>query len=148
MFLQDSNPAEISSVRRMQGGNHACKGDRQGLVVCKPPVPLIELRNRRAIKECKSVKVRKRIGNFVILPVNFANAVHRPDLQVLVFQTTLILQPDRLRPKIVINDIWTKMSDAIPDDAQAACQVMRRSQIRYGRGLPDAKRLSVHRPEL
>jgi hypothetical protein len=26
------------------------------------------------------VKVRKRIGNFVILPVNFANAVHRPDL--------------------------------------------------------------------
>jgi hypothetical protein len=40
------------------------------------------------------------------------------------------------------------MSDAIPDDAQAACQVMRRSQIRYGRGLPDAKRLSVHRPEL
>jgi hypothetical protein len=65
-----------------------------------------------------------------------------------VFLTTLILQPDRLRPKIVINDIWTKMSDAIPDDAPAARQVMRRSQIRYDCGLPDAKRLSVHCPEL
>src|ERR1700686_3005050 len=47
VLLQDPNPDEISSVRPMQGSNDACKGNRQGLVICKPPVDLIELRNGR-----------------------------------------------------------------------------------------------------
>jgi hypothetical protein len=124
----------------MRGRNYACKGDRQGLVICKPPVPLVKLRNGRAIKESQLVKVGERIGYFIIVPVNFPNAVRRPDLVCLPDYADSSGRPVAVQ-RSVMNDIRMENNDAVPQDAPTACQVMRRSQIRYDRDLPDAERL-------
>jgi hypothetical protein len=37
-------------------------------------MPLVELRSRRPLKERHAMKVCERIGNFVVMPVDFARA--------------------------------------------------------------------------
>src|SRR5712692_9199822 len=42
-------------------------------------MPLVELRSGRAFKERQAMKVCERIGNFVVMPVDFPYPVHRPN---------------------------------------------------------------------
>ena len=44
-------------------------------------MPLIEIRNGCAIEECKPMEISKRIRDFIIMPVNLANSIHRRPLK-------------------------------------------------------------------
>ena len=42
---------------------------------------MIEFRNGSAVKECQLVEVSERIHDFVVVAIDLAYPVHRPDLQ-------------------------------------------------------------------
>jgi len=42
----------------------------------------IEFRNGSAIKECQAMEVSERICDFVIMSIDLASPVHRPDLHI------------------------------------------------------------------
>lgn len=78
VLLQHSDPAEISCVEGSRRGNDACEGDRDRPVKSEPPMPLIEFRNGRAVKESQAVEVGERVGDFVVMPVNAAVRFFKP----------------------------------------------------------------------
>jgi hypothetical protein len=44
-------------------------------------VPLVEFRKRSAVKKRQAMKVCERVCDFVVMAVDLANPVHRPDLE-------------------------------------------------------------------
>jgi GNAT superfamily N-acetyltransferase len=87
-------------------------------------MPPIEVRNGRAVKERQPVKVGERIGDFVVMPADLANSVHRPYFQSLIYPARDICIAGR---RALVDDIGMRVRDAVPEDAAAACHVMQRS---------------------
>ena len=83
--FQHPDTAEISRVAGMRRRNHSGKSDRYGLMIGEPPLTLIEFRDRCAVKECETVQVYQRVRDFVFMPIDCADPVHRPD-----FKTSLL----------------------------------------------------------
>jgi hypothetical protein len=76
MLMQDPDPAEITSVRRPSGRHEPGEGHRHLLVDGDPPMPDSELRHRRCLKECKTMKLREDVRNLLILSVDSSYSVH------------------------------------------------------------------------
>jgi GNAT superfamily N-acetyltransferase len=91
-------------------------------------MPVLEFRDGSAVEKRQPVKVGKRVCDFVVMPIDLANPVHRPDLRIPASRKTTISAcvPVAAR-RGLMNDIGMKVRDAIPEDAAAACLVMRRS---------------------
>jgi hypothetical protein len=53
-----------------------------------------EVRERRAIKESKSVKFRERFRDLIVVPVDLANPVHQSNL-ISLSERRLHAKPDR-----------------------------------------------------
>ena len=70
----------------MRRRHNSGKRDSARLVKDHPPIPLIERRNWRAVKECQTMKIRERIGDFVVVSVYLAYPIHRPSPQQIYFQ--------------------------------------------------------------
>src|ERR1700687_4495789 len=87
MSLQHADTAEIPRIEGPRRLHDSGKGDRYGLVKREPPMGAIELRNGSAVKEGQPVRVGKRIDDLVVMPIDLANPVHRPDLKSLVCRT-------------------------------------------------------------
>lgn len=87
MSFQHADTAEIPRVEGARRRHDSGKGDRYGLVKREPPMPAIEFRNGRAVKECQAVKISERIGDFVVMSVDLANPVHRLDLETFICRT-------------------------------------------------------------
>ena len=81
MTFQNPDTAEISRVESTRRGHQSGKGDRYRLMIYEPPVAPIEFRNGGTAKECQAMQVGERIRDFVVMPVDLANPVHRPVLQ-------------------------------------------------------------------
>ena len=78
MLLKHSDPTEISGIGDERRWNEAREGYRHRPKRDKPPMTPIELRNRRAFKESEAVKVGQRLGDIVVLPVDFPYTIHLP----------------------------------------------------------------------
>ena len=52
--------------------NQPAEGDGHMLVISKPPISPIELRGWCTFKESEAVKIGEHIGNFVVVPLDFA----------------------------------------------------------------------------
>jgi len=80
MILNNADTTEISGIPRACRRNDPGEGDRQPLVKGEPPMPPIERRNGRAIEECQTMKVGKRVRDFVIMAVDLSYSVHQASL--------------------------------------------------------------------
>jgi hypothetical protein len=78
VFFQYSNTAEIPCVASVRRGDDSGEGHRYGLAIRQPPVPPIEFRNGRAIKERQAVNICQRVRDFVVIPIDLANSIHLP----------------------------------------------------------------------
>ena len=68
---QHTDTRKIAGIVGARRRNHARKTNRDSPVQGQPPIALIEFRNRRAIKECKPMKLSQRIQDFLILLIEF-----------------------------------------------------------------------------
>jgi hypothetical protein len=80
--IDHADSAEISRVFHVRRRDQSGKGDRYALAERQPPMPPIERRYRCAAKECKTMKFGEHVDDVVILRVNFAYPVHRPNSQL------------------------------------------------------------------
>ena len=77
MLSQDANPAEIAGMGYMSRGDDPRKRNWLRCATSEPPMPLVELGNRRAVEERQPMKFRERIRYDIVVPVDFTNPVHR-----------------------------------------------------------------------
>jgi hypothetical protein len=80
-----SHTAEISGIWRMCRSNQSRERHRHGLVKSDPPGTRIEGRHGCSIEERQAMKVIQDICDFLILRVDFANAIHRLVLESIMF---------------------------------------------------------------
>jgi GNAT superfamily N-acetyltransferase len=69
----------------------------------------------------------EHVRHFIIMAIDLANPVHQPDLQTF-WPTAANFHPTPVvARRVPVNDTGMKVRDAVPEDAPAACQTMRRS---------------------
>lgn len=76
MLFEYPDPAEISGIADMGGGNHTRKGNRLSPVKGKPPMSVVEIRHRSGVEECQPVEIAEHIRDVIVLPVDLANSIH------------------------------------------------------------------------
>jgi len=60
----------------MGGWNDTGEGDRFASAKGKPPVPLIKFGNGGVVEECQLMKLRERVRDLIVIPVNLPNPIH------------------------------------------------------------------------
>ncbi len=82
VLLQHADTGKISRIACARRRNDSGKGDRHPFAIRQPPMSPIEIRNGSAVKECQAMEVGERICDFVVMAIDLAYPVHRPDLQI------------------------------------------------------------------
>src|SRR5579864_4384416 len=77
MAPQHSDTAEISRVLDVRRWNDPRKSYWQIILMRDPPMPPVKFRYRGAMEKRQMMKFRKRVRDFVIVPVNLAYPIHR-----------------------------------------------------------------------
>ena len=77
MLPKHAYPAEIAGIADVSRRDNASEGDGTCFMKSKPPVPMIEFRDRCRLEECQPMKFTECIHSVVVFPVNPANPVHR-----------------------------------------------------------------------
>jgi hypothetical protein len=85
MAAVTSNHPDAAEIARVVGArrwDHSGEGDCQFVMMRKPPMSLSEFGNGRTFKERQSMKVGERVSNLVVVRIDFAYPVHRPNLLI------------------------------------------------------------------